>query len=107
MYMYDDQHERDYHQEAKDDAAMGPPKEEPDCVTCCDSGRAMLDDHDDVITGFGDEEPQGTVREDGCPSCNPSPAVAARQATRYAAWLADRDAQVAAGTLVLTDEPPF
>lgn len=107
MYMYDDEHERDHWQEYKDDAAMGPPKEEPDCVTCCDSGRVMLDDTDAVIETYGNAQPQGTVREDGCPACNPSPAVAERQHLRYAAWAAERDAAIAAGTLVLTDEPPF
>jgi hypothetical protein len=82
-------------------------KEEPDCVTCCDSGQVMLDDNDVVITGFGSEDPQGTVRPDGCPACNPSPAVAGRQQVRLAAWQADFEAKVAAGLIVLTDEPPF
>jgi hypothetical protein len=106
MYADEPEYERDYHQETKDDQAMGPPREEPNCITCCDSGRVWLDATGRIVDSW-DEEAVQPVREEGCHDCNPSPEVAAQQEARYAAWVAERDAQIAAGTLVLTDEPPF
>jgi hypothetical protein len=83
------------------EVCMGPPKDEPDCYGCGDSGVIPVDVNGEPVASYEDT----AVGTANCPSCNPTPEQHAAGLAAAEAARAEYDRRVAAGEITYDDAP--